>query len=456
MVESCYLRSMGARNRLVMILALVALLVAACGDTPGADSTATADAADTATADAADTADAAAIDLGDLEAGYGPGSLVADAGEVLVRLNDLPDMWSPFVMPFTYDPRPGVCEAPEPTAVTGTVLSFLDPGERLFFDTIVTQVEVYDTAEQATVAVELVNGPDAAECDVASLAQVFEEGIPDQGIEFDFGSGVGEPVENPRAVTDDFVAATRRFEGALNVGSVTRDLVQVETSAASGSTVIRVASVSASGRTNDILDQASELVFSAGPPDVSQDGEIDALVDRVRSSILTVDDVPSFYEPAETIIIANDSAEPGSCFEFSVGEVRIDGPNWAAVNPGAGVSRLWQLTTIHEDEAAAAASFDELVAVGGDCFVESIGLPEDQFQVTGQTFDSVEVDGLDVVTIQLDISQFIEGQEFEVEAGFAAAQIGQFTTGANFFGLIGDSPELAELAALAAQRLDSQ
>ena len=54
---------------------------------------------------------------------------------------------------------------------------------------------------------------------------------------------------------------------------------------------------------------------------------------------------------------------------------------------------------------------------------------------------------------RLDVTQFVNGQEFEIEGGFGGAQIDRFTTGVNFFGLIGDSPDLGELAATAAQRL---
>ena len=458
MAPGCYRRFMAVRLRLTVILAALALVASACGASSASNADGAASTGETA--EATGTAEgqgggasAVAIDLGDLEAGFGPGSLVAGADGTLRRLNDLPEMWTAFVQPYTYQPLPEVCGVADPVAVSGIVLSYLDPSERLFFDTVVGQVLVFDTVEQAANAVEVVNGPTAAECDMAGLAQIFEDGLPASGLEFDFGDGIGTPADNPPSVSAEFDAETRRFEGSLMAGSISRDLIQVETSAASGHTLIRLSTISASGRADDVLLEAGALLLSEGVAEVSQDPELDDVVNQVRASLLTIDDVPEFYEPSETIRVSFDSADPESCFELGAGQVRVEGSNWAAVSPGAGVSRLWQLTTIYEDEAAATASFDELVELGADCFVESLQLPDDQFRVTGRAFETANIDGVEVALFRLDVTQFVNGQEFEIEGGFGGAQIDRFTTGVNFFGLIGDSPDLGELAATAAQRL---
>ena len=125
-----------------------------------------------------------------------------------------------------------------------------------------------------------------------------------------------------------------------------------------------------------------------------------------------------------------------------------------AINPLSGGSQLFPNTAVYADEATAAASFAEFVNLGVDCFVDSLQLTPD-FRVNGRAFDTVVVEGIDVVVIRLDVAQTVGTQVVDVEIGFASAQADRFTTGVFFGGLIGDSPDLGVLASTAAQRLEA-
>lgn len=452
------------RLRLAALLAVVALAAAACGaSTPiaGRD-------LDSESGNDEAILDSEAIDvfsLGDLEAGFGPGSSVAIAGQILSRLAEIEGDWRQ-MQPYTYKARPLVCGVPEPVAIQGGSTSLFDPNEFALFDFIGAEVLIFESEMQALEVVEATNGPNSEECDRAQLEQSDLAGrAADVGLNFDMGDGVGHATDNPSNLPSGFVAETRRHVGTLGAGSIIRDVVQVESTVAAGSIVVRFVAITASDQRDDggigdggseqLLEVASDLLLSEPLPDIVVDAQLDSGVDVVRRSLLNSDDIPEFWEASLPVSIFREQQDASSCYQASIGQARVAGSSWISVSPGAGVSQLSQNTSIYVDDAAALASFTELVDLGVDCFVDSLELTP-EFRVNGRAFDAVEIDGKDVVVVRLDVAQTVGTQVIDVEFGFAAARTGRFATSVFFGGLIGDSPDLGQLVSTAAKRLEEQ
>lgn len=460
MTMACYRRSMSFRPRIAAVLAAVAFATAACGASsptaaePGDEVSST----DEAPGNPAQTT----VSLGDREAGFGPGSFAVIAGEVASRLADIEGNWQQ-IQPYTFVDRPEECGLPDPIAVQGGTLSFIDPTEFAFFDFIGAEVLIFETDAEAVEAVEALNGPNAQECDRIFGDQTDFEDVAGVGLDFDIGDGVGEPAQDPAATPNGRPVETRRYEATLGSGSVTRDVVQIESAVADGRFVVSFVAATASDQTNDgvvgdggteeLLNTAAELLFSDPLPELVVDADLDEAIDDVRRSVLVSSDLADFWDEGPPAAISNDFTDPEGCYEV-VGQARVSGPIWMAINPLSGGSQLFPNTAVYADEATAAASFAEFVNLGVDCFVDSLQLTPD-FRVNGRAFDTVVVEGIDVVVIRLDVAQTVGTQVVDVEIGFASAQADRFTTGVFFGGLIGDSPDLGVLASTAAQRLEA-
>ena len=463
MTMACYVRSMIARIwdraklRVAVLLVVVGLAAAACGSSSTVP--------DSAVPDTAGRGDGArtAVFLGDGEAGFGPGSLAATAGEVARRLSAVDGDWRS-LQPFTYTPRPEVCGIDEPLAAQGSVLSLVDPTEVVFFDFIGAEVLAYETEAQTVAVVEAANGPNAAECDRALLAERFEDQGVDIGVDIDLGDGVGVPVRSPTAIPEGVVAETRHYVGTLGTGSITRDLVQIESTVALGRFAIRFFALTASDRTasgeNDdggsaeLLNLVAEAILSEPLPELVADPLLDRAIDVARQARLVDGDIPEFWDSVLPILTFREDRDPDSCYQSPAADARLGGPTWNVVNPGAGVSQLQQETRVFPTNAAATNAFAEFIDLGVDCLIDSLALPL-EFRVNGRAFDTVEIDGIEVGVVRLDVAQTVGTQIVDVEFGFAMALEGRYTTSVFFGGLIGDSPDLAALVTVAAKRLET-
>lgn len=437
---------MALRPHLLALLAAVVFATAACG----ASTSASGEAADAVDDDASIDDEDGVVSLGEREAGFGPGSLVVTAGSITERLWEVDGGW--FVaQPFTHFVAPDVCGFLTPVATQGLNLSRTDSPGELFGDVMVAEVLVYETAEEAAAHVELLNADTAEVCDQAILEAAEVQEVLPPGVEFDEGSGVGVAIEPLASAPADLSVASRRYLSTLSVGSLDQDVEQIETWISSGRYLIRTSASSALGNADSVADGLMQALFSEPLPPIEQDADLDAAIDAVRTAVLDEEDLPELFDAGDTLRITPGFQDDG-CFGRPDALVATAGPQWLAVSPGVGASEVRQRADVYVDAATAAAAFDLVVELGGECFADEISLP-DTFRLVGSAFETQEVDGRTVALAKLDYIQLVGAQEFDVEVQLAITQVGRYEVRFAFFGLAGDAPDLPELAVLAAAEL---
>lgn len=447
---ACYVRSMTLRSRLVALLAAVALATAACGA-----STATVDQEPDTESDGSDNtesdvSDDGVVSLGDREVGFGPGSLAVPAGSIVDRLWDVEGDW--FVgQPFIQFDLPEVCGYLEPLATQGISLSRVDPEQNPFGDGMVAQVLVYETPDEAASQLDLLNGPSAEECDLASLEVAKDTELLPPGVEFDAGSGVGVPIDAPEDLVEEFGAVSRQYVGSLNIGSVEQELVQLEFWFASDRYLVRSSATSAVGNEEAVQDDMISAFLAEPFPTIDDSAELDSALNTMRASVLDDSALPELFEFNDGLAVFRRPDNDDSCYARPDVLASTDGPQWLAISPGVGGSEIVQGADLYSDEATAAAVFDRFVELGADCYAEVVGLP-DVFRLVGSAFETQELNGRTIALVKLDYIQLVGAQEFEVEVAAAVVQEGAFSLRVIFFGLAGDSPDLAALLSIAADQ----
>ena len=430
---------MTLRARLVALLAAVALATVACGASAPAEE-------DPETE--SNGSDDGVVSLGDREAGFGPGSLVVPAGSVADRLWDVDGNW--FVgQPFMLFDLPEVCGFVEPVATQGLSLSRVDAGESLFGDAMVIKVLIYETPEEAAAQLELLNGSTAEDCDRASLELANDMELLPPGVDFDGGEGVGVPVD-PSAILDtEAGAVARQYEAVLSIGSLEQDLVQIETWFTRGRYLVRATPSSAIGNVQQVADDMIAAVLAEPFPALEDDDVLDAAIDTMRASVLDDSALPELFDFNDGLSVFRRPDGDDSCYGRPDVLASTTGPQWLAISPGVGGSEIIQSADRFSDETTASAVFDRFVELGADCFAEVVGLPE-PFRLVGSAFETQELNGRTIALVKLDYIQLVGAQEFEVEVASAIVQEGPFNLRVNFFGLAGDSPDLAALVSQAA------
>ena len=445
-----YLQAMNfSIRRLAPVVAVLAL--AACGGSPEGSTAGEANEADTATAidEAGDTGSepgSESVSLGDREAGYGAGSLAVLAGQYAERLTNLKGDW--FRGPPVPLTVPEVCGLPEPPAVQGFTLVQPVDASGVRADVVSVEVRVYETPDQAEALVSLINGETADDCDRANLEVALEAAVP--GVSYDFGDGLGTPAPVPDGLPAGLPADSRSYDFDIIFGTVSEPLLQLATVVADGSITVSFSAASTPDNVEDLEAQVIDVLFAEPAPEPIDLPGLDALIDDVRRSVLSNEDVPAFYDPTHAMVLSGPSS-PSECITAAQPAVTAFGPFWISVTPGTGASELGQVFRIFANTDSASAALEEVTTVGVDCFVAELGLP-DEFELTNSTTELAEVDGQQVAHVELDYLQKIGEQTFDVEAKFAVTQIGPILTSAQFFGLAGDSPNLPELVATSAIR----
>lgn len=430
-----------------------ALAVSACGSTTAPDSQTNTEELETTTTtaesesnEAAPEADGETVSLGEREAGFGRGSLAVLAGEFVERLEDVEGDWFPGP-PFPLDP-PDVCGVPEAAALQNLVLVRPVDQTGVRGDVITAEVRIYDTAAEAEALVDLINGDSAEACDQASAELALESTTP--GVSFDLGDGVGEPGTVPDNLPEGIPAASRSYDFEVVFGSVGEALVQKSTVAVVDTAVISF-SVSASAEIVDDLEaEVVEALFTDPAPEIIESPDLDVVIDNIRRSVLSDSDLPDFYDPGTALLIGSPGS-PDVCFTADSPVAATFGPSWISISPGIGSSEVRQGSRIYSDSAAASAAFEEVASIGVECFPEELAFP-DEFELVSSAAEELEIGGTRVVHVELDYVQSFGGQTFDVDVKIAVAQFGEVLTSVRFFGLAGDSPELPELVALAAQQ----
>ncbi len=310
------------------------------------------------------------------------------------------------------------------------------------------EVRVYETPDQAEALVSLINGETADDCDRASLELALEAAVP--GVSYDFGDGLGTPAPAPDGLPAGLPADSRSYDFDIIFGTVPEPLLQLATVVADGSITVSFSAASTPDNVEDLETQVIDVLFSEPAPEPIELPGLDALIDDVRRSVLSNEDVPAFYDPTHAMVLSGPSY-PSECITAAQPAVTAFGPFWISVSPGTGASELGQVFRIFADADSASAAFEEFTTVGVDCFVAELGLPV-EFELTNSTTELTEVDGQQVVHVELDYLQKVGEQAFDVEAKFAVTQTGPTLTSAQFFGLAGDSPNLPKLVATSAIR----
>ncbi len=450
-----YLRDMtslgGARThkwngqvRLSAILLAAALAVAACASetADSIDGEATGEEAVEGTPRHDDSGH---VSIGDREAGFGPGSLVVQAGQWAGRLTHVEGEWLPGP-PIELDP-PDVCAIGEPEAIQGlTLVRPVDaPGVRA--DVISAEVRVYATTEEAEALVDKLNGEFADECDAAGLDRLLAADAP-PGITYNFGDGIGDPSPVPDRLPDGLVADSRSFTGEVIFGTVAEPLLQKGTVVADGRFVMGF-SVTANPEHVDALEaEVIAVLFSASAPEAIDVPDLDIEVDQLRQAVLSDDDLPQFYESSAQMFVGG-QGQSDRCFTEVNPTATSSGPGWLAISPGVGVSELRQTAEIYRTSRQADAAFEEGLERGVECFPAQLNLSE-MFEVIETRVTEIDVDGRRVLLGEIDLIQSLGGQTFDVEAKIAATQVDETVHNVLFFGLAGDSPDLASLVAIAA------
>jgi hypothetical protein len=386
------------------------------------------------------------VALGGREAGYGPGSLAVLAGQYAERLTDLEGDW--FRGPPVPLTVPDVCGFPEPSAVQGFTLAQPVDASGLRADVVSVEVRVHETPDEAEALVNLINGETADDCDRASLEVALEAAVP--GVSYDFGDGLGTPAPVPDGLPVGLPADSRSYDFDIIFGTVPEPLLQLATVVADGPITVSFSAASTPDNVEDLETQVIDVLFSEPAPEPIELPGLDALIDDVRRSVLSNEDVPAFYDPTHAMVLSGPSY-PSECITAAQPAVTAFGPFWISVSPGTGASELGQVFRIFADADSASAAFEEFTTVGVDCFVAELGLPV-EFELTNSTTELTEVDGQQVVHVELDYLQKVGEQAFDVEAKFAVTQTGPTLTSAQFFGLAGDSPNLPKLVATSAIR----
>ena len=444
-----YLRGMAARVRLVAFLVAVALVAAACGNAVAA--------VDEVESNVDASGDQAAefVSLGEREAGFGPGSLAVAAGDYASRILDVEGEWFP-QQPHIYRELPEVCGLSRPQASHGGNVTEVAAAQPAFGEVLAIDVLVYASPAEAASQIALLNAPTADDCDLTVLDQRLEEESAAPGVEFDFGDGIGNPTETSFALPDGFTFASRRYEGAIVIGSIRQDFAQIVTWVADGRYLLQLTAVSTSGDELGLSEEMANAVFATPGPELARDPELDEVVDALRASVLPNDALPPLFEPAQTLALHGPPLDDDSCYRQFNPEVQVAGPSWIAISPGVGGSVVGQNSAFHASEEDASTAFAELIDLGTDCFGESIGLlPEPDFRLVEGVLEIEEVDGFTVVQFDLDYIQTVGTQEFDVEVRAAFIQTGRFSAEVTFVGLAGDSPDLIELVVLAADELSN-
>ncbi len=426
---------------------LVSLVAAACSSSAQAptDSVTPATVSDGQSDD-----EAAAFSLGEREASFGAGSLVIAASKVAERLENLSGPW--FFFPhYTYEPVPTECGYATPLALEGAIQSRESPTDAPFGDQVGVFVQVY--ADEATAAeqVAILNGPQSSACDAAGVARLEEElagprDIP--GAKFDVGDGRGLMTDVP---FDHENAAARRFVGKVSIGDEERELENIEWIAATGPMVVHASAMSLTGRAEELVVEMAEVLLSEEFPVAVIDASIDEAVDASRRAVVPNDALPSYYEETSPLTFATSSPET-ACYNV-LPDFYATGPSWQAITPGVGGSQVQQATMIFSSQDQAAKARADLVEQGTDCFEELVGLSEPMFTLVGEAINTETVATREVTTLELNYVQNINGEEFDADVQMSLVQDGRYVFVWEFFGLAGDSPNLAELAALSADRV---
>ncbi len=438
------------------VAVVLSLATSACSSAaPTDDAVAASAPPSTGLVDGASGVDEQSLSLGERESSFGPGSSLVAVSQVAERLDRLSEEggeWFPFPH-YIYEPESPECGYTTPIALKGQVQSRESVTDAPFSDTVGVEVMIYADEAVAAGEVAVLNGPNASACDVADGAKLKEalegpESTP--GVEFDVGDGKGAAADVP---FDHPNAAARRFVGTMSIGAESRQAEVIEWVAADGPMVVRASAFSLTGRADELVIEMAEVLLTDQFPVVVEDAALDEAVDVVRRAVLEPDVLPSYFEESDPVSF-HATTPRTTCYDV-LPELAANGPGWLAITPGVGGSRVEQSTLIFPSAELAQNAVEELIAAGIDCYQQLVDLPEPMFSVVDGSITTEMVGDREVVNVQLDFVQDLNGAEFEADADMAVVQDGRFVFLFEFFGLAGDSPNLGELAVSAADRVAS-
>lgn len=377
------------------------------------------------------------------EAGFGPGGLAFEAGAWVGRLGDVNGEWTPgLTVP---QPVPDICGIPEPSALQARSLARFAAGSDAIVEIITVEARVYESGDQAQIAVEALNGESAAECDQINVGRLEELSLP--RVRYDFGDGVGAPIAVAAEVPSEFVAESRVYGFSVSAGFRAEDIAQRITTVVQGRTALTIAVLAPTSSADALEAQVLSAFFDRPTPELSEAVDFDELAEEYRDAALEADDLPEDFLLITPLRFDGPSGLRPCLDSQTV--AGADGLSWVLLTQGAGSSQIEQSFERYASAAEAEDAFDELVERGASCLPVELSM-NDAFDPQTAATEVVEAEGREVVIIDLEIEQLLSGQIFDVQASLAATQVDDSLYVMEFFGLPSDAPDLASLVVAAA------
>jgi len=446
-------------DRLLAIGCILILLVAGCASesvNESEDATATS----VAVADSSDTDDEAdpqqspgegyTWDNPDpFDATFGPGAQVADLVRVLPLPDQLPSAWQP--MDFADESDESSCTGTEPLAAiqAGWFVQPVDPNA-VIPDVVIVNIEHHQTAGRAREAASML-GSDAW---VACQETLFTGG-QENGVALSSQNPAGESIDSVLLASRENVDARRQVVTARAFGSdfelVGDTHVWVE------GQVLYAVSILAHGESNDELASTLEASMNA-VGSVDERTIHDETTDDLRQAIERDDEAFAFFNresralfypplPDEFLDCANDTAAPVLAI--------MNGPVWLTQNRA---SLVIQGGFGFKDDAAAQAELDRFESVAESCVVERSAPLLGDIEVNQVTVNRTVIDGIEVVSVEADITQLASNpfvpSDLAVLAARTQAVSGSTVVGFGFVGIAGDEPDLVALTVAAVTRME--
>ncbi len=441
----------------IALAAAFALMAAACGGSAADPESSTIETGTTSSVITATTTEAPvaveAVSLGEREAGFGPGSAALLAGKIINRLFDLEGDWAPqFNRGAEYRPRPAGCDPQGPIAAQVETLTKVNVDDAPFGEATSVEVFVYESEEAVRREVAALNSDIADACDQAIIADAMSNENQVPGVIMDLSNATGVPFDDHLAQEN---SASRRYRGTISIGSEQRELEQIESAVGLGTILVRVYAISTQDRAEQVSTDTWRVLLAGGPI-VADDPEastaMDNAINDLRASALPDDAFPDYFEPAQRLKVLPPVPD-AVCFNAPGAEAATYGPSQLAISPGVGASEINQISRVYGTEAEAEAAFDEFITKGVDCYLETIGIPNEMFTTKSTTEEVVERNGYTVADLNAKATQTLGEQDFPVEFATTAVRVGRYVLTVHFVGLDGDSPDLVDLATQAADRI---
>ncbi|MEL7157310.1 MAG: hypothetical protein AAFN30_12000, partial [Actinomycetota bacterium] len=383
-----------------------------------------------------------ALSLGQLEAGGGRGSAAVAAADGIGPSDLLGDEWFEFAQP----------SAPLASCRFGAVRASAVRTyvNGLTNESIGLRIDVYDTPADAADGLDRLLGPDFKPCAADSVEQmrasVLQLGVYDT-VDAD-PSGT-----ETASLLPEREATSRRYTLAASGPRTRLDFDIVSTSYVVGQALVGIEVALIDGDHEAITSRVASMVdwddFEWTP-----DPELDATVDRLRSSILGPESPAPFYQliQAGTLVASNDL----ECGGPPAGEAELNGPLWATAQ---GISAIGQTSLAYPDEATAAEALAGVAEVSTICVYEEIaGLLAGNVTYDSGTVEVVERDGREVVVVDIEMTQRLGGSNsIDVDAGYIVVFVRSRTDvlSFRFIGVRGDEPDLVQLVVDAAAQVEA-